>query len=72
MDHALSSYSLRCLNPEDKSGRKQNLHKLSSICGRDLYDLLTAFMNSRLEFKKIETKKQVYKFDALEFDKKIE
>lgn len=70
MDHALSSYSLRCLNPEDKNGRKQNLHKLNSICGRDLYDLLTAFMNARLKFTRVEAKKQVYKFDALEFDKK--
>lgn len=69
MDHALSSYSIRCLNPDDKNGKKQNQHKLDSIVGRDLYVLLQSFMESRREFKTIESKKQVYKFDDLAFNK---
>jgi len=69
MDHALSSYSIRCLNPDDKNGKKQNQHKLDSIVGRDLYALLQSFMESRREFKTIESKKQVYKFDDLAFNK---
>lgn len=69
MDHALSSYSIRCLNPDDKDGRKRNNHRLDNICERDLYALLTSFIQSRVEFKKVESKKQVYKFDEVHFDK---
>lgn len=72
MEHALSSYTIRCHNSDSRRGTEDSYHHLDKIGSYDLFELFKAFAQARNNYKIVDggKLKQVYKFAELKFNPK--